>query len=93
MVALPDKPCAIESDVGLTAIEKSFAAAAVTVTLSAAVCEPDPAVPVTVSVYVPATALELTASESVALWPELTELGVMVAVTPAGAPETLSETF
>ena len=49
MVALPDKPCAIESDVGLTAIEKSFAAAAVTVTLSAAVCEPDAATPVMVS--------------------------------------------
>ena len=49
MVALPDPPCAIERLDGLVAMEKSLATVAVTVTLSAAVCEPDAALPVMVS--------------------------------------------
>jgi len=67
-------------------------AAAVTVSDTVALCEPDAALPVTVSVKVPVVAVEVAEMLKVELAPEVTEVGESVAVTPAGAPVTLSET-
>lgn len=92
IVELPEEPCTIDRLAGFTAIEKSLAALAVTVTLSAAVCEPDAAVPVTVSGYVPPATAVVVEIVSVALPPEVTELGLLVTVMPEGAPLTENET-
>jgi hypothetical protein len=57
-------------------------------TVSAALAEwlPDAAEPLTVSVALPAAALELAAMVRVALWPAEIDAGLSVAVTPEGAP-------
>ena len=48
-VALVPDPAVTDADVGLTDSEKSFAAAAVTLSVSVAVCEPVEPVPVIVT--------------------------------------------
>jgi hypothetical protein len=57
-----------------------------------AVCEPDGAVPVTVSVYVPGAAAVVEASVSVELPLPLIDVGENEPVTPLGAPDKASET-
>src|SRR5690348_2481911 len=86
-------PAVTETLVGFAAIEKSFVVVPlVTVSAYVVVWLPDAAVPVTVSVYVPAAAEVVVEIDSVALLPDVTEVGLIDAVTPAGAPETDSET-
>jgi hypothetical protein len=53
---------------------------------------PELAAPLSVSVYVPAAALGVVAKLSVADWPDETLVGLIVAVTPAGAPLMLRAT-
>src|SRR6266852_3323684 len=66
--------------------------AAVTVTETAVVCEPDAAVPVIVNVNVPAAAAVVVDTVSVAPPSEVTEAGEIEAVTPAGVAEVDSDT-
>lgn len=88
-------PAVTLPDAGLTASEKSLGGALVTLSVSVAVCEPDAAVPVIVTLYVPGAADEDAASVSVDADPELVEPGENDAVTPLGSPlapnETVSE--
>ena len=88
-----EPPAVTDTLVGFAESEKSFVVVPlVIVSAYVVVWLPDAAVPVTVSVYVPAAADVVVAIESVALLPDVTEVGLIVAVTPAGAPETDSET-
>src|SRR5438067_5421863 len=65
---------------------------AVTVTETLVVCDPDAAVPVIVNVKVPAAAAVVVLTVSVALPPEVTDVGEMEAVTPAGVGDADSDT-
>src|SRR5437868_1201784 len=65
--------------------------APVTVTERLVVCDPDAAVPVTVSVNVCGAAAEVAERVRLALCPEETHVGVSVAVTPLGVAEVASE--
>lgn len=91
-VALAPEPAVTLAEAGLTEIEKSLAGALVTVRLSTAVCEPVAAVPVTVTLYVPAAVVDAAVSVSVDEEPELTVAGENDAVTPGGSPLALNET-
>src|SRR6266849_6458189 len=64
---------------------------AVTVRLTVAECVAEPSAPVTVRVYVPATAVPAL-TDSVELPPVVTEVGLSEAVAPEGVPLTVSET-
>jgi len=61
------------------------------VTATVVACEPEAAVPVTVSVKLPAAVAVVVEMVKVELAPEVTEAGENEAVTPAGAPEAVSE--
>ena len=84
IVDVPLDPCWIETLVGFALMEKSFGGAAVTVRVTVALWVAAAPVPVTVIVYVPAAVDASTASVSVALPPVLTDVGLSVAVVPAG---------
>jgi len=90
MVEVSESPCAMLREVGEAEIEKS--GAAVTVRLTSTVWVNVPLVPVTVSVEVPVsveTPTETVRVEvSVPSAGGVTEVGLRVAVTPLGAPET-----
>src|SRR2546426_398645 len=75
--------------VGLALIEKSSdGGAAVTVKLTEVLCVALAAVPVIVMVYVPGAAVPAP-TVRVELPPAVTEVGLSVAVAPAGAPLTV----
>jgi len=89
IVDVPLAPCANERLAGLALIEKSFGGGgAVTVSVTVVECVALGAVPVTVSVYVPAVAVPAP-TVSVELPPAVTEVGLTVAVAPAGVPLTV----
>src|SRR5436189_381635 len=89
MVEVPLWPWTNERLVGLALIEKSSdGGAAVTVKLTEVLCVALAAVPVTVRVYVPGAAVPAP-TVSVELPPAVTELGLSVAVVPAGVPLTV----
>src|SRR5437868_1205341 len=75
-----------------TPLPRTFPPALVTVSETVVACDAELPAPVTVSVYVPAAALEATEIDRVDELPETTDAGESVAVTPDGAPETVSET-
>jgi hypothetical protein len=85
-------PAVTAPEAGLVVSEKSLAGALVTLRLSVAVCDPDAAVPVIVTLYVPAAADDDAVSVNVDDEPELTDEGENDAVTPVGRPVALSET-
>jgi len=86
-VAVP--PWTAETLEGVALIEKSFGGGgAVTVRVTVVECAALGAVPVTVRVYVPAAAVPAP-TVSVELPPVVTEVGLKVAVAPAGAPVTV----
>jgi hypothetical protein len=92
MLEVPLAFCARLSEVGVARMEKSFGGGgAVTVKVTVVACVADAAVPVTVSVYVPAAALPAF-TVSVDDAPAVTLVGLKVALEPAGAPATESET-
>ena len=64
----------------------------VTVNEYEAVCEPEDAVPVTVTEYVPVGVVEAVAMVSVEDAPEVTEAGLKLAVAPDGRPDADSVT-
>jgi hypothetical protein len=88
MVEVPELPAATLTLTGLAEIEKSLTTGAVTVSETAVEWLFVPSVPVTVRVEVPVDAAELTVMVRVEEPPEETEVGLRVAVTPVGAPET-----
>ena len=89
MVEVPLWPWTNERLVGLALIEKSSdGGAAVTVKLTEVLCVALAAVPVTVRVYVPGAAVPAP-TVSVELPPAVTEVGLSVAVAPAGEPLTV----
>src|SRR5438045_3864018 len=89
MAEVPLWPWTNERLVGLALIEKSSeGGAAVTVKLTEVPCVALVAVPVTVKVYVPGAAVPAP-TVSVELPPAVTEVGLTVAVAPAGVPLTL----
>src|SRR5207247_9797301 len=89
MVEVALWPWTNERLVGLALIEKSSdGGAAVTVKLTEVLCVALGAVPVTVRVYVPGVAVPAP-TVSVELPPAVTEVGLSVAVAPAGVPFTL----
>ena len=89
MVEVPLWPWTKERLVGLALIEKSSdGGAAVTVKLTEVLCVALVAVPVTVRVYVPGAAVPAP-TVSVELPPAVTEVGLSVAVAPAGVPLTV----
>src|SRR5947207_9759079 len=89
MAEVPLWPWTNERLVGLALIEKSSeGGAAVTVKLTEVLCVALVAVPVTVKVYVPGAAVPAP-TVSVELPPAVTEVGLTVAVAPAGVPLTL----
>jgi len=89
MVEVPLWPWTNERLVGLALIEKSSdGGAAVTVKLTEVLCVALAAVPVTVRVYVPGAAVPAP-TVSVELPPAVTEVGLSVAVAPAGVPLTV----
>jgi hypothetical protein len=77
---------------GLAAIEKSFAATALTVSDTDVVCVADAPVPVTVIGYVPAGVEADVCNVNVDEPPEFTEVGLNDAVAPLGRPEADSDT-
>jgi len=86
-VALP--PCTAETLEGAALIEKSFGGGgAVTVSVTVVACVALGAVPLIVSGYVPGAAVPAP-TVSVELPPAVTEVGLSVAVAPAGAPVTV----
>ena len=91
-VAPVPAPALTDAEVGLTDSEKSFAAAAVTLSVSVAVCEPVEPVPVIVMLELPTAADDDALNVSVEEEPELTVDGENDAVTPLGRPLALSET-
>ncbi len=92
MVEGPLSPWTKERLVGFALIEKSSdGGAAVTVKLTEVLCIALVAVPVTVRVYVPGAAVPAP-TVSVELPPAVTEVGLSVAVAPAGVPLTVRST-
>src|SRR2546422_1613201 len=88
MVDVPLAPWAKERLVGLALMEKSLGGGgAVTVRVTEALCVALVAAPVTVRVYVPGVAVPAP-TESVEPPPVVTEVGLSVAVAPAGVPVT-----
>src|SRR5438270_13677531 len=86
MVEVPLWPWTNERLVGPALIEKSSdGGAAVTVKLTEVLCVALGAVPVIVRVYVPGAAVPAP-TVSVELPPAVTEVGLSVAVAPAGVP-------
>ena len=77
---------------GDAASEKSATCVTCTTKLTVAVCVKLPLVPVMVSVYVPAAVVLAVETLNVEEPEPVTEAGFNVAVTPAGAPLTLSAT-
>src|SRR5437773_8982108 len=89
MVEVPLWPWTNERLVGLALIEKSSdGGAAVTVKLTEVLCVALAAVPAIVRVYVPGAAVPAP-TVRVELPPAVTELGLSVAVAPAGVPLTV----
>src|SRR6266550_1282731 len=89
MVEVPLWPWTNERLAGLALIEKSSdGGAAVTVKLTEVLCVALGAVPVIVRVYVPGAAVPAP-TVSVELPPAVTEVGLSVAVAPAGVPFTV----
>src|SRR5437867_12133235 len=92
MVEVPLWPWTNERLVGLALIEKSSdGGAAVTVKLTEVLCVALVAVPVTVRVYVPGAAVPAP-TVSVDAPPAMTDIGLRVAVAPAGVPLTVRST-
>jgi hypothetical protein len=85
-------PAVTLPEFGLTATEKSFAGAVVTVRVSVVVCDPVVPVPVIVTGYVPVAVEDATASVSVDDEPDVTVLGENDAVAPLGNPLALNDT-
>ena len=77
---------------GLTAIEKSFEVAFLTVSVNVVVCVADEPAPVIVTVYVPVSVELDVPSVSVADEPAVTVEGEKDAVAPLGSPVALSDT-
>jgi hypothetical protein len=73
---------------GASAIAKSTAGGVGTVTASVAACVLVPSVPITDTTYAPGAAFDVAVIVSVALPPAVTDVGVSVAVTPVGTPDT-----
>src|SRR5881394_2175980 len=89
MVEVPLWPWTNDRLVGFALIEKSSdGGAAVTVKLIEVLCVALVAVPVTVRVYVPGAAVPAP-TVSVEAPPAVTEVGLSVAVAPAGVPVTV----
>src|SRR5437016_9107796 len=89
MVEVPLWPWTNGRLVGLALIEKSSdGGAAVTVKMTEVLCVALGAVPVIVRVYVPGAAVPAP-TVSVELPPAVTEVGLSVAVAPAGVPFTV----
>src|SRR5260370_982336 len=91
-VELAGLPAVTVTVLGDAASEKSAACVACTTKLTRAVCVRLPLVPVTVRVYVPAAVVLAVETFNVEEPEPVTEVGFNVAVTPAGAPLTLSPT-
>ena len=92
MVEVPLWPWTNERLVGFALMEKSSdGGAAVTVKLTEVLCVALAAVPVTVRVYVPGVAVPAP-TVSVEAPPAVTEVGLRVAVAPAGVPLTVRST-
>jgi hypothetical protein len=87
IVEVAGLPAFTVADDGLAEIEKSFAAAAFTVSETDVVCVADEPVPVTVIGYVPAGVDDVVDNVSVEEPPEFTDVGLNAAVAPAGRPE------
>jgi hypothetical protein len=85
-------PAVTLADVGLTAIEKSFEVAVLTVSVNVVVCVADAPVPAIVTVYVPVGVVLDVLSVSVDDEPAVTVEGVNDAVAPLGRPLALSDT-
>ena len=90
---LPPTPAVNDIEFGFAEIVKSGVLLLTTVSATVVLCEPLVAVPVTVTVYVPAAALVLAVNVSVELLPELMGFGLNEAVTPEGTPEALRLTL
>ena len=89
-----ERPSATVPDDGLVVIENvPGTTGALTVSEYVDVCEPDVAVPVILRAYVPTGVLDEVATNSEEDPPEVTEVGVKVALAPAGSPVTESATL
>src|SRR5713101_3637670 len=89
---LPLLPAFSVNEVGFADTVKSGCCTLVTCRVTLAVCVRLPPVPVIVSVYVPAAVALVVETFNVEEPEPVTEVGFNVAVTPAGAPLTLSAT-
>ncbi len=89
IVELSFAPCATDRLVGLALIEKSDAAAVVTVSATVVECVALDPVPVTVIAYDPGAALESAATVIVDEPPAVTDAGLKFADAPAGNPLAL----
>lgn len=91
-VELVPLPATTLAEVGLSAIEKSFAVALWTVSVNVVVCDPVAAVPVIVIAYVPTGVTLEVPIVNVDDDPELTDVGENDVVAPDGNPLALSDT-
>jgi hypothetical protein len=91
IVLVPLEPAATDRLAGDAAMAKSAAVAVVTLRLIGTECDRVPLVPVTVSVDVPVAAV--LDADRLSVVPVALEVGLTVAVTPAGAPLTLNATL
>jgi hypothetical protein len=81
-----EAPALTLPEAGLIEIEKSLVAGALTVRLAVALCVAEAPAPVTVKVALADAALAAAVRVSVLLAPAGTEVGLKLAVTPAGRP-------